>query len=270
MNSTAAPRSLSVRTTPNRRSTSWPGERRGRLVHDQHARVEARAPWRSRRSADRRCDRPRTGCSGSSLTPRRSSRSLTVRCSALRSMRRSDPSGWRPIITFSAMLRVREERRLLVDHRDARVARVGGAVEGRELAVDQHVALVGTLHAGEHPHDRRLAGAVLARERPDLSGAQRDRDVPRSAHRPVGLARALQGDDWRRRLSSCRLLVDLRLLPLETTEPDQNRAIRVCQERMAILCDRFGVRVAFGCLTNRPWIGCLSGGGDTNRTQTIR
>ena len=41
MNSTAAPCSRSVRTTLNSRSTSAPGERGGRLVHDQHARVEA-------------------------------------------------------------------------------------------------------------------------------------------------------------------------------------------------------------------------------------
>ena len=130
MNSTAAPRSLQRAHDAEQALDLVAGERRGRLVHDQHARVEARAPWRSRRSADRRCERPRTGCSGSSLTPRRSSSSCTVRCSALRSMRRSEPSGWRPIITFSAMRQVGEERRLLVDHRDARVARVGRAVEG--------------------------------------------------------------------------------------------------------------------------------------------
>ena len=93
---------------------------------------------------------------------------------------------------------VGEERRLLVDHRDAGVPGVGGAVEADGLAVEQHVARVGAVHAGEHLDERRLAGAVLARERVRLAGAQRERDVPRSAHGAEGLARALQGDDWRR------------------------------------------------------------------------
>src|SRR4051794_7765419 len=101
MNSTAAPRAFRVRTTPNRRSTSCP--ERAAVGSSM---ISTRASNDSALAISTSCwsaiERPRTGCSGSSRTPRRSMSSATVRCSAPRSMRRIAPSGWRPIITFSA------------------------------------------------------------------------------------------------------------------------------------------------------------------------
>ena len=74
--------------------------------------------------------------------------------------------------TFSAMLRSREERRLLVDHRDAGVAGVVRRVEVDRLAVDAHLPAVAPDDAAQHLDQRRLAGAVLAHQRADLAGAQ--------------------------------------------------------------------------------------------------
>ena len=235
-----------------------PGERGGRLVHDQHARVERErlGDLHELLVGDRE---PADGLLGIELDAEAVHQLLhrAVQLAAVDAAHRPER-----VAAHHHVLRHRqvgEERRLLVDHRDARVAGIRGAVERDRLTVDQHVALVGPLYAGEHPHDRRLAGAVLTRERPDLSGAQRDRDVPRGAHRAVGLAGALEGDDRCSRLS-CRLLVDLRLLPLETTEHDQNRAIVVCQERMAILCDRFVFD--YGRTLDKPITQWLSDGAE--------
>src|SRR4051794_8675211 len=104
MKRTAAPRCLSVSTTPNRRWTSVP--LRAAVGSSM---IRTRASKDSALAISTICwsaiDRPRTGCCGSSLTPRRSSSDLTWSCSALRSMRRAAASGWRPIITFSATLR---------------------------------------------------------------------------------------------------------------------------------------------------------------------
>ena len=240
MNSTAAPRSRSVRTTPNSRSTSCPES-----AAVGSSMISTRASKRQRLGdlddllvGDREAAHRLLGVELDAEAVHQVLHRAVQRAAVDAAQRAERVAAHHHVLRDG---QVGEERRLLVDHRDARVAGVGGAVEGDRLAVDQHVAVVGALHAGEHPHDRRLAGAVLARQRADLAGAQRDRDVPRGAHRAVGLARALEGDD-RCRLVSCRLLVDLRLLPLETTEPDQNRAIVVCQERMAILFDRFGGR----------------------------
>src|SRR3954454_10566071 len=102
MNSTAAPRSRSVRTTPNSRSTSWPES-----AAVGSSMISTRASKDSALAISTICwsamERPRTGWSGSSRTPRRSISAWTVSCSARRSIRRSEASGWRPIITFSAI-----------------------------------------------------------------------------------------------------------------------------------------------------------------------
>ena len=102
MNSTAAPalpqRAHDARTAARPRAR----QRGGRLVHDQHARVEAQrlGDLDDLLVGDREAaHRP---VAGRACTPRRSSRPWTCACSARRSIRRPRPSGWRPIITFSA------------------------------------------------------------------------------------------------------------------------------------------------------------------------
>ena len=115
-----------------------PGERGRRLVHDQDARVEATAPWRSRRSAGRRSTGRAPGARRSSCTPSWSSSSWTCACIASRSIRR--PALER-VAAHHDVLRDRqvgEQRRLLVDDGDAGVARVGGQWKSVGLAVDEH------------------------------------------------------------------------------------------------------------------------------------
>ena len=62
-------------------------------------------------------------------------------------------------------------------------------------AVDEHLAVVAPDHAAEDLDQRRLAGAVLAHERADLTGAQRDVAVVQRADRAVRLRHATQLDD---------------------------------------------------------------------------
>src|SRR3954470_18029267 len=101
MKSTAAPWSRSVRTTPKSRSTSGPDRAAvgSSMISTRASKLSALAISTICWSA---IDRPRTGRSASSRTPRRSSCAWTLSCIARRSMRRSAPSGWPPITTFSA------------------------------------------------------------------------------------------------------------------------------------------------------------------------
>src|SRR5215207_5113687 len=89
----AAPSSRSALTTVNSRSTSGP-ERAAvgsSMISTRASKLSALAISTICWSA---IDRPLTGCSGSSRTPRRSSSAWTRLCISPRSMRRSEPSGW--------------------------------------------------------------------------------------------------------------------------------------------------------------------------------
>ena len=105
MNSTAAPRSRSVRTTVEQPLDLGARERRGRLVHDQHARVEAERLGDlddllvgDRQAAHRALGvEPHAEAVEQLLDARGASRA--------RSMPLSAPSGWQPMTTFSATLR---------------------------------------------------------------------------------------------------------------------------------------------------------------------
>ena len=70
-------------------------------------------------------------------------------------------------------VQVGEEQRLLVDRRDAEALRLGGAADGHRLAVEQDLAAVGLVDAGDDLDQRRLAGAVLAEQRMDLARIER-------------------------------------------------------------------------------------------------
>ena len=86
--------------------------------------------------------------------------------------RSSEPKrpGSRPRNRFSATVRCGRERELLVDHRDAEALGVPRAVELDQLAGDLDLALIGSFDLREELHQRRLAGAVLARDDVDLPG----------------------------------------------------------------------------------------------------
>ena len=75
-----------------------------------------------------------------------------------------------------------DEVELLVDDGDARPFGVADAGEADGGAVDQDLAGVGGLDAGEDLHQRRLAGAVLAHERVHLAGAEVEVDAVERGH----------------------------------------------------------------------------------------
>jgi hypothetical protein len=50
-------------------------------------------------------------------------------------------------------------------------------VEDHGLAVQQHLAAVGTVHPGQRLDQRRLSGAVLSGESVGLTGEELQRDV---------------------------------------------------------------------------------------------
>ena len=64
----------------------------------------------------------------------------------------------------------RDQHEVLVDHADAGADRVAGAAELDRLAVDEDLALVRPVEAGEDVHQGGLAGAVLAEQAEDLAG----------------------------------------------------------------------------------------------------
>ena len=66
---------------------------------------------------------------------------------------------------------VREQRRLLVDHRDAGVACVVRGVEVDGLAAREHVPGVAPDDPAEYLDERRLAGSVLADQAAHLAGS---------------------------------------------------------------------------------------------------
>jgi hypothetical protein len=78
------------------------GQRRGRLVHDQDAGVEARAPWRSRRSAGRRSTGRGPAGPGRGRTPSRANSSRPRVHRRLAVDPAAGASGWRPMKMFSA------------------------------------------------------------------------------------------------------------------------------------------------------------------------
>ena len=68
----------------------------------------------------------------------------------------------------------RRQAQLLLDHRDAASARVGGRKVMDGLAVDDDFAAVRREHAGQQIDEGRLAGAVLTEQRVDATGSKRD------------------------------------------------------------------------------------------------
>ena len=143
-NSTALPCARSVSTMPNSRSTSVRGQRSGRLVHHDHARVR-RQRLRDLDEllvGDREPAREPVGVEPDAELLEHRGASRRIR---LPSMRRNRLSGCMPTKMFSATRQVGEERRLLEDDRDPGRLRLLGVVEDRLLAV-------------EHAAGRRRAG----------------------------------------------------------------------------------------------------------------
>ncbi len=72
----------------------------------------------------------------------------------------------------------RDEHEVLVDHADAGIDRVAGPVERDDPVVDEDLPVVGPVETVQDVHEGRLARAVLAQERVDLTGLDDEVHVP--------------------------------------------------------------------------------------------
>ena len=90
---------------------------------------------------------------------------------------------------------VRREAELLVDDGDAAVPRVRRGREDHRLAVELDRAGGGLDDAGQHLHQRRLAGAVLAEQRRHLAGADVEGDALQRVDVAVGFRDVARRED---------------------------------------------------------------------------
>jgi hypothetical protein len=89
------------------------------------------------------------------------------------------------------------QRELLVDQRDAARDRVRRRPQHDRLAVDRDRAGVGAQHAGQHLHQRALAGAVPPDQGDDLAALQREVDAAQHRDAVERLADAPCGEQRR-------------------------------------------------------------------------
>jgi hypothetical protein len=93
---------------------------------------------------------------------------------------------------------VGEQRRLLVDHRDARRPGGGRAVQGDLLAADGQRPVVRLVHPGEDLDQGGLARPVLSEQRVHLARPQFHRPVDQRPHRAEGLGGMSEFEHGRR------------------------------------------------------------------------
>ena len=169
MKTRARPSSRRLRATANSRSTSTPlsaavgSSMISRLASSEMALAISMICWSA-------MDSPRAGRRGSRLTPSRanSADGLGVHGGAV-----DAAAGAQWLAAHEDVLgdrEVREERRLLVDHRDAGGLGLRGRAEVDVVALEPEGAGVAAVHAGHDLDQRRLAGAVLADQRVDGAG----------------------------------------------------------------------------------------------------
>ncbi len=151
------------------------GQRRGRLVHDQHAGVlrQRAQDLHALAVADRQRADHGVHVEVADVERGKQPARLAPHCApverarpARRRVAEEDVLGDRQL---------REQQQFLVDRRDPSRPRLERAGERGRHAVDQHGALVRRVHAGEHLDQRALAGTVLAEQRMDLAGPHLER-----------------------------------------------------------------------------------------------
>ena len=105
-----------------------------------------------------------------------------------------------------------DQRELLVDDRDARVLRLSDVTELDKLVVEMDLAFVRTegVYAGQHLHQRRLTGAVLADDAMNLAPLHLEGHVLKGLHPrellrdpPHGEDRVCHGFSFRRLSVRC-------------------------------------------------------------------
>src|SRR5690606_12185614 len=88
-----------------------------------------------------------------------------------------------------------EEREVLVDRLDAVVAGPGGAGDRHPLAVEEDLALVELVDAGDGLDERRLAGAVVAQQPEHLPAVDGEVDAGQRGDRAEALDGAAHLED---------------------------------------------------------------------------
>ena len=169
------------------------GERRGRLVHDHHIGIDrhgARHPDQVL-VGDAEVLQPMVGVDMRGAHVVEHLAGLAAHLAPVdgleagaRGVSQKDVLGHRQFV---------EQHRLLVNGGDAGAE---GGVSGAEMdrhALDGDLALVRLVDAGQDLHQRRLAGAVLADQRGDLAGIERQRHVMQGPDTGEALADPLEG-----------------------------------------------------------------------------
>ena len=102
----------------------------------------------------------------------------------------------------------RHQAGVLIDHGDAERERLRGRADLGMTAADEDLAGIAQFGAGEHAHQRRLAGAVLTHQGMDLAGPDIERDAPQRTHAGEALVDAR---DREQRLSHAARPQDLKI-----------------------------------------------------------
>jgi hypothetical protein len=165
------------------------GDRRGRLVHDQHARIERQGPDDLDRltlgdaeQLDRQIDVDRRLQACEQLACMPAHRRPVDPPSPTRLASDEDVLGNR---------KVREHGRMLVDHRDTVTLRVARPADRDLLALEQDPAAIGLVDTAQDLDQRALAGAVLAGKRVHAPGMQAKINVAQHLDRAKPLGDAL-------------------------------------------------------------------------------
>jgi hypothetical protein len=87
------------------------------------------------------------------------------------------------------------EGEILVDGRDPEAGGVARGGDRDRLAVEEELARVGVVDAGDRLHERRFAGAVVADERHHLARAHGEVDAVERLDRPEALRHVLERED---------------------------------------------------------------------------
>ena len=171
------------------------GERRRGLVHDEHFRFERQRlgdlHHLALRHRQRAHDRLRVDVHAQAL---QAAAGLGVQAGPV-----DEPAGVRLAGEEDVLghRQVRHEVQLLVNHRDAGRFRRPRGREPHRLAVELDAALVGLQLPADDPHQRGLAGAVLAAHRMHFTAAQLEAHALQRGDRQEPLADALQGQHGR-------------------------------------------------------------------------
>ena len=130
-----------------------------------------------------------------------------LRCACLRCRACGRPSrGCPSCALFAAEVQVRRhvergrDGEVLVDRLDAGAARILRALERHRLAVEEDLALVGDLGAGEALDQRRLSGTVVADDGEHLAGVELEAHAVEADDPTEGLDEACGLQDRRARL----------------------------------------------------------------------